>query len=103
MDDTLNEISDLLQEKEISTEAATRLMLRTQSRIIHTQTAMLTQIKSVKSYNERYPSITWLYTHRRKTTIFVAFAIFAIFYSIFAPITITDIRQGLLTALSSIP
>ncbi len=104
MDDTTQqEIADLLQEREISQEAATRLILRTQSRMMTKINSIKTIATTANAYNKKYPSLTWLFSHRRKTTITVAFIIFAFFYSVFVPITIADIRESLLATISGIP
>lgn len=93
------EIAQLLAEDEISTETAVRLILKSQHQMQDDIANIAAMMEEVKDYQDRYPSITWLFANKRKETTLVALAIFTLFYSLFSPITISDLRHSIFVAI----
>lgn len=101
-----NEIEDLLKEKKIDTDAAIRLMLVSQKEILERLASVENGVKKNGAATEehaqfhvKYPSLTWLWYHRRKELIIAAVVLFIIFYTLFSPITISDLRHPIMDYL----
>ena len=96
---TQDEIAQLLAEDEISTETAVRLILKSQAKMQDDIKLIAANSDSIHAHHIQYPSVLWLFAHRRKETIGTALAIFTVFYSLFTPITISDLRHAIAAAI----
>ncbi len=97
------EIKDLLKDDNLETDAALRLMLASQlvmSRRLKETKECVGEVKAdvvvIKQSLERYPSIMWMWFHRRRTLIAIVFAVMLIYTVLFGVVNISDIRQALL-------
>ena len=94
---TLNdEIKQLLAEDKIDPEAATRLILVTQQEILNRMTKLEGTVAANCEYIATYPSIMWLWVHRRKGTALVVVLVFLALYFVLTPITISDWRHAIM-------
>ena len=96
---TQDEIAQLLAEDEISTETAVRLILKSQAKMQTDIKLIAANSDNISEHHTRYPSVLWLFAHRRKETVATALAIFTLFYSVFTPITISDLRHAIAAAI----
>jgi hypothetical protein len=130
--DTINEIKKLVEEENIEIEAALRLTLASQLIVtkdlekIKTRAVLLeenldeqmdeiiinldklrkcvnVQLNDTKQYLEKYPSVSWYWTNRRKTLILLILAIMVLYTVLFGPVNISDIRQAILSQLGLPP
>ena len=92
----IGEIKELLRENNLNTEAAMRLMLVMQIRIIEQFEMTEAQLNEVIKKQERYPSIAYMFANNPKKTVLVIFLIFLLLYTIMSPITISDMRHAIL-------
>ena len=95
----VNEIEQLLSEDVIEPEAATRLILVSQREILESVTKLEEATEANSEYIAHYPSITWLWAHRRKGTVLVVALVFLALYFLLTPITISDWRHVILEAV----
>lgn len=96
-------IEQLLEEDRIDQEAALRLMLVTQKELLERMETVEQTTRTNSEYLAHYPSITWLWSNQRKSTILVIMIVFLILYFLFTPITISDIRHALLDSVGLPP
>jgi hypothetical protein len=93
------EIETLLAAEKIDEEAAIRLMLVSQRELLERMKVVEAVATANGEYLANYPSITWLWSHRRKTTVVIVIAVFLALYFLLSPVTISDIRHAILEAL----
>ena len=101
-----NEIEDLLKEERIDSDAAIRLMLVSQKEILQRLASVENGVTANgvtaaehERFHAKYPSLTWLWYHRRKELIIAAVVLFIVFYTLFSPITISDLRHPIMDYL----
>ena len=97
------EIRELLKEDNLNTDAALRLMLASQLIMGRRQKEtkecvgeVKEDVSAIKLSLERYPSIVWMWFHRRKTLIVAIFVLMLIYTVLFGVVNISDIRQAML-------
>lgn len=95
----VSKIEELLDEERIDSEAAMRLMLLAQLELMERMENVEKVSNGNCDYHIKYPSITWLWSHRRKTTIAVVVAVFLLLYFMLTPIGISDLRHSIMNAL----
>lgn len=98
-----DEIRSLIKEENLNTDAALRLILANQiimNRRIKETKECISEIKEdvvlIKESLERYPSLIWMWYHKRKTLIFGLIVLMVLYTILFSPINFSDIRQVLL-------
>lgn len=103
------EIVALIKEDNLNTEAALRLILANQlvvnRRTLETKTSVgevQQDVSDIKKSLEMYPSVIWLWFHRRKTLIAAVLVLMLIYTVLFGVVNISDIRQALLS-LAGLP
>jgi hypothetical protein len=101
--DLLGEINSLIHEDKLETEAALRLMLKSQQRILRRTEEVERISRENRDYSQRYPSLAWLWMHRRRTTIITIFLAWLALYILFSTVTIADFRHFLLELVGGIP
>ena len=81
-----NEIEDLLKEERIDSDAAIRLMLVSQKEILERLSSVENgvnhngaTIADHEQFHKDYPTLTWLWYHRRKELIIAAVVLFIVF------------------------
>lgn len=97
--DLLGEINSLIHEDKLETEAALRLMLKSQQRILKRLEEVERIARDNRDYAQRYPSVSWLWANRRKTAIAMVVIVWVVMYFLFSPITISDIRHAILESM----
>lgn len=94
-----NKIEELLEDDKLDTELALRLMLLTQMELLERIESVETIANGNSEYLAHYPSVLWLWVHRRKSTILVVVVIFLLLYFLLIPISVSDIRHAIFEAL----
>ena len=100
---TTNQIKELLNQKEISIDAALALMLTAQMEIMERLAILEARQDEIEETHDRYPSVLWLWSNRRRELIIVAVTIALIYTVIFSPWNISDMRYWVLDALGLQP
>lgn len=98
-----NEIKALIKEDNLNTDAALRLILANQlivnRRMVETKecvSELKDDIAYIKDSLEKYPSVMWMWFHKRKTLILTIVIIMVAYTVLFSPVNFSDIRQVLL-------
>lgn len=98
-----DEIRTLLKEDNLNYEAALRLILANQiiisRRMRETQDSvgeLKADVKDIKESLGKYPSVVWMWYHKRKTLILGVIVLMVLYTVLFSPINFSDIRQVLL-------
>lgn len=92
----ITEIKDLLKDDNLNTDAALRLMLVTQLRILEEVERTKQRLEGVAESQRKYPSVAWMFANHPKKTAAIIFAVFMVLYTLLSPITISDIRHAIL-------
>ena len=92
----VSKIDALVEEQSIDTDTALRLILLSQKDVMKRMSAVEATSKANGEYLVHYPSLTWLWVHRKKGTIFTVVAVFLLLYFLLTPLTISDIRHGIM-------
>ena len=94
--EVIKEIRDLLREDNLNTDAAIRLMLTMQLRILEEVERTIRRVDEAVAVQTKYPSVSWMFSHHPKKTIAIVFAVFMVLYTLLSPITISDMRHAIL-------
>lgn len=103
------EIVALIKEDNLNNDAALRLILANQlviNRRMKKTNEVVDEVKedvsAIKLSLERYPSVMWMWFHRRKTLIAAVLVLMLMYTVLFGVVNISDIRQALLS-LAGLP
>lgn len=86
------EIQRMVEQGDIETSEAVRLLLLSHAQLL----AEMGALKKELSEAQRYPSLTWLWAHRRKDVVAMLVVVFVVYTFLFSPWHISDIRHALL-------
>ena len=98
-----NDIRTLIENSNMEPKEVDRLILITLSDIHEKlnelaadMDSLRQETESVTQYRDKYPSITWLWSHRRKDLMIIMVIVFLIYTLLVTPYNIQEIRNSIL-------
>lgn len=92
----INEMRTMLGQNTLDDHEAIRLLLASQTAILANQMEIARRVGALEAMHAEFPSLLWLIQHRPRRVAAAIFFVFLLLYILFAPITISDLRNMIL-------